>query len=308
MRSRATAIAVSAAVLGGLGTAAVSARAPTPPKVGGCRVFPASNAWNRDVSRDPVDPRSTAYVASIDSHGNRFLHADFGGGGAYGIPYGVVSRSQRRVPIHFTAYGDESDRGPYPIPPTARVEQGSDRHVLIVQRGTCRLYEMYNARRSGAGWDADSGAVFNLRSNRLRHAGWTSADAAGLPILAGLARYDEVHRGAIHHALRFTVQETQRGYIHPATHLASDNSDPNLPPMGLRLRLKASFPIGGYHGQARVILTALKRYGLIVADNGSDWFITGGSDRRWNDEDLNQLKHVPGSAFEAVRSGTIHHG
>jgi hypothetical protein len=149
--------------------------------------------------------------------------------------------------------------------------------------------------------------VFNLRSNALRHEGWTSADAAGLSILAGLARYDEVRAGAIHHALRFTVSETQRGYIHPATHLASSRTDPNLPPMGLRLRLKASYAIGHFHGQARVILAALRRYGMLVADNGSDWFITGASDRRWNDEDLNQLKRVPGSAFEVVRSGPIHH-
>ena len=213
-----------------------------------------------------------------------------------------MPRTQPRVPIHFTAYGGESDRGPYPIPPGARVEEGSDRHVLIAQRGTCKLFELYDARRSGRGWDAASGAVFDLRSNRLRHEGYTSADAAGLSILAGLARYDEVRAGAIRHALRFTVSETQRGYIHPATHLASNRTDPNLPPMGLRLRLKASYPIGRFHGQARVILTALKRYGMLVADNGSDWFITGASDRRWNDEDLNQLKRVPGSAFEAVRS------
>jgi hypothetical protein len=287
--------------------AAGPAAGPRGPVIGGCAAFPANNAWNRDVSHDPVDPRSNAYIASINSQGRQFLHADFGGGGHYGIPYGVVSRSQPRVPIRFTAYGSESDRGPYPIPASARVEEGSDRHVLIAQRGTCKLFELYSARRSGRGWAADSGAVFDLRSNRLRHEGYTSADAAGLSIIAGLARYDEVHAGAIRHALRFTVSESQRGYIHPATHQASSRTDPNLPPMGLRLRLKASFPIGRYHGQARVILTALKRYGMFVADNGADWFITGGSDRRWNDEDLNQLKRVPGSAFEAVRSGRIRH-
>ena len=306
MGLRATALALGVIVLASL-AGAVPARAPRGPAVGGCPVFPSTNAWNRDVSRDPVDPRSSAYISSIDAHGNHFLHADFGGHGAYGIPYGVVPRGQRRVPIRFTAYGDESDRGPYPIPSAARVEQGSDRHVLIVERGTCRLFEMFNARRSGSGWDADSGAVFNLRSNRLRHEGWTSADAAGLPILAGLARYDEVRAGAIRHALRFTVQRTQRGYVHPATHFASGDTDPKLPPMGLRLRLKASFPITAYRGQARVILTALKRYGMIVADNGSDWFVTGASDRRWNDGDLDQLKRVPGGAFEVVRSGPIRH-
>ena len=308
MPRRATAVFVAAGTLAALTVAAgAPAAGPRGPVIGGCPVFPADNAWNRDVSRDPVDSRSNAYIRSIDSHGRQFLHADFGGGGHYGIPYGVVSRSQPRVPIRFTDYGSESDRGPYPIPAGARVEEGSDRHVLIAQRGTCKVFELYNARRSGRGWAASSGAVFDLRSNRLRHEGFTSADAAGLSIVAGLARYDEVRAGAIRHALRFTVSETQRGYIHPATHLASSRTDPNLPPMGLRLRLKASYPIGRYHGQARVILVALKRYGMFVADNGADWFITGGSDRSWNDEDLNQLKRVPGNAFEVVRSGRIRH-
>ncbi len=308
-RSRHLPVAVCAALtLASLVVAAAGARSPSGPRIGGCAFFPASNAWNRDVSRDRVDRHSDAYIASINSGGNRFLHADFGGNGLYGIPFRVVSRSQKRVPIRFDAYGDESDRGPYPIPLGAPVENGSDRHVLVAQRGTCELFELFDARRSANGWVAGSGAVFNLRSNRLRHAGWTSADAAGLPILAGLARYDEVRRGAIRHALRFTVSETQRGYINPATHIASGNGDPNLPPMGLRLRLKASYPIAAYHGQAKVILVALKRYGMIVADNGSPWFITGGSDRRWSDDDLNQLKRVPGAAFEAVKSGPIHHG
>ena len=296
------------ALLLAVAVTAAPAAAPRGPVIGGCPVFPASNAWNRDVSRDPVDPRSDAYIHSIDSHGRHFLHADFGGGGHYGIPYGVVPRTQRRVPIRFTAYGQESDRGPYPIPLNARVEEGSDRHVLIAQRGTCRIFELFNAHRSGGGWAADSGAVFNMRSNRLRHEGFTSADAAGLSIVAGLARFDEVRAGAIRHALRFTVDESQRGYIHPATHFASSSTDRNLPPMGLRLRLKASYSLSGVHGEARVILVALKRYGMLVADNGADWFITGASDRRWNDEDLDQLKRVPGSAFEVVHSGRIRHG
>jgi len=284
-------------------------RPPPVPYIAGCPIFPATNAWNRDVSRAPVDPRSAAYIAAINRGGaNRFLHADFGGRGAYGIPYRVVPRTQPRVPIRFTAYGSESNRGPYPIPFTAPVEQGSDRHVLVLQSGTCRLFELYRAFRRGAGWAAESGAVFDLRSNRLRPAGWTSADAAGLPILPGLARYPEVQAGVIRHALRFTVAETQRAYVHPARHYASSSRDPNLPPMGLRLRLRATYPIGAYRGQARVILTALKRYGMIVADNGAPWFITGGSDRRWNDTDLNQLKRVPGSAFEVVRSGPLVRG
>jgi hypothetical protein len=306
MRARATAVASALGLLAALLAVAASG-APRGPVLAGCRAFPASNAWNREISHDPVDPRSDAYVRSIDSHGKHFLHADFGGGGHYGIPYRVVPRTQRRVPIRFTAYGSESDRGPYPIPLNAPVEEGSDRHVLVAQRGTCKIFELFDAHRTGRGWAAGSGAVFDMRSNRLRHEGYTSADAAGLSILAGLVRYDEVRAGAIRHALRFTVTETQRGYIHPATHFASDRSDPDLPPMGLRLRLKASYSLAGFHGEARVILVALKRYGLIVADNGADWFITGGSDRRWNDDDLNQLKRVPGSAFEAVRTGPIRH-
>jgi hypothetical protein len=275
-----------------------------------CPVFPKSNPWNQDVSQLPVDPNSDNYIASIGADGH--LHPDFGGGGAYGIPYVVVSRKQKRVPITFTAYGDESDPGPYPIPANAPVEGGAnaggDRHVLVVQNGTCKLYEMYNAHPNANGWSADSGAVWNLRSNRLRHEGWTSADAAGLPIFPGLARYDEVRRGAIDHALRFTVQRTQRGYIHPATHLASKSTDPNLPPMGLRLRMKAGYDISRLHGQAKVIAVALKRYGMIVADNGSNWFITGAADTRWSDDDLNQLKSVPGSAFEVVKTGEIRRG
>lgn len=276
-------------------------------KISGCPVFPASNAWNKDVSGLPVHPDSAAYIASIG--GGDTLHADFGSGryGDYGIPFKVVSSKQKKVPINFTAYGDESDKGPYPVPLNARIEGGGqgDSHVLVLQKKRCKLYELYGARRAGAGWNAESGAVYDLRSNRLRPAGWTSADAAGLPILPGLARADEVRRGNITHALRFTVSRTQRGYINPARHFASSNSDPALPPMGLRLRMKASYDISGYKGQARVILTALKRYGMIVADNGSDWYISGSPDRRWNDDDLNQLKRVPGSAFEAVQTGPI---
>jgi hypothetical protein len=294
------------------GEGAARGGGPGGPRIAGCPVFPASNAWNRDVSRAPVDPRSDAYVRSLSAGGDRFLHADFGGNGGAptaqplaGIPYRVVPRTQRRVPIRFTDYGDESDRGPYPIPLNAPVERGGDRHVLVVQRGTCRLFELFSAFRSGGGWAASSGAVFDLRSNRLRPAGYTSADAAGMPIFPGLARYDEVRAGAIQHALRFTVSRTQRGYVHPARHFASSRTDPSLPPMGLRLRLKRSFNTRAYRGQARVVLEALKRYGMFVADNGSDWFITGASDTRWNDNDLNQLKRVPGAAFEVVRHGRI---
>jgi hypothetical protein len=276
--------------------------------LGSCRVFPADNAWNRDVSSLPVASGSNAYVTSIGAAGR--LHPDFGGGGAYGIPYTTV-QSQPPVPVTFTAYGDESDPGPYPVPLSAPVEGGAaaggDRHVLAVDTDHCVLYEMYRAFPRAGHWDADSGAVFNLGSNALRPDGWTSADAAGLPIFPGLVRYDEVAAGAITHALRFTVARTQRGFIHPATHAASSSTDPSLPPMGLRLRLRAGFDTSTFHGQARVVLDALKRYGMIVADNGSNWFITGAADPRWDDNDLNQLKTVPGAAFEAVDTGPILH-
>jgi hypothetical protein len=281
---------------------------PAGPHEYGCPLFPADNPLNEDISRAPVDPNSAAYIEAIGA--SVHLHADFGSNPGYGIPYAVVARTQATVPIKFTEFGEESEPGPYPIPPNAPVEgagvQG-DRHVLVLQKGTCKLYELYSARPSGAGWEAGSGAVFNLRSNALRPEGWTSADAAGLPIFPLLARYPEVQKGQIDHALRVTVARTQRGYIHPATHYASSSDDPSLPPMGLRLRLKAGFDLSGYHGQALVVLRALERYGLIVADNGSPWYITGAPDKRWNDEDLNQLKTVPGSAFEAVRSGPILH-
>ncbi|HTZ88231.1 MAG TPA: hypothetical protein VMB05_16315 [Solirubrobacteraceae bacterium] len=273
-----------------------------------CPLFPASNALNRDISHAPVDPNSTAYINSIGS--SLHLHADFGTNPAYGIPYAVVSPRQPKAPIHFTEYGSESEPGPYPIPPTAPVEgagEEGDRHVLVLQEGSCRLYELYSAARVSGGWDAGSGAVFDLHSNKLRPEGWTSADAAGLPIFPLLARWPEVRAGRIDHALRVTVPRTQAGYIHPATHLASSSEDPSLPPMGLRLRLKAGFSLAPYRGQALVILRALKRYGLIVADNGSSWYITGAPDPDWNDEDLDQLKTVPGSAFEAVASGPILH-
>ncbi len=271
-----------------------------------CPIFPASNPLNQEILHAPVNPRSAEYIAAIGA--NLHLHPDFGTNPSYGIPFTVVGPHQPKVAIHFTAYGSESNRGPYPIPPDAPVEgagEEGDRHVLVLQEGVCKLYELFDAHRSGVGWDAASGAVFNLRSNALRPNGWTSADAAGLPIFPLLVRYEEVHAGRIDHALRVTVPRTQAGFIHPATHLASSSEDPSLPPMGLRLRLKKSFNLSSYHGESLVILRALKRYGLIVADNGSSWYITGAPNPRWNDADLEQLKRVPGSAFEAVRSGSI---
>jgi len=281
-------------------------RAEIPPRVT-CRVFPADDPINEPVTGLPVSPMSARYIASI---GPGHLHPDFGTDPSYGIPYTVVGPRQRRVPIHFTAYGDQSDPGPYPIPPDAPVEgagEAGDQHVLVVQNGTCKLYELYDAQRVGDGWDAGSGAVFNLRSTRLRPDGWTSADAAGLPIFPLLVRYDDVRSGVIDHALRMTVDMTQAGFIHPATHFASSSHDPDLPPMGLRLRLKASFSLAGYTGAARIILVALKTYGAIVADNGSSWYLTGAPDPRWNDDNLNELKNVPGSAFQVVQTGPILH-
>ena len=298
----------SALALGAVCVISAVALARDAPHEYSCPLFPAGNALNRDISHAPVDPNSTRYIASIGLSGH--LHPDFGTNSSYGIPYTVVGPHQPRVPIAFSEFGEESNPGPYPIPPSAPVEgagEEGDRHVLVLQTGSCKLYELYNARRSGAGWEAGSGAVFNLRSNALRPEGWTSADAAGLPIFPLLVRYPEVHAGRIDHALRVTVQRTQRGYIHPATHFASSDSDPSLPPMGLRLRLKASYSLAGFHGEALVVLRALKRYGLIVADNGSSWYITGAPDPRWSDADLEQIKRVPGPAFEAVQTGPIRH-
>lgn len=273
------------------------------PTIGGCSVFPSDNAWNLDVSSQPLHPRSAAWVASVNST-RSMLHPDTGSNPEYGIPYVVVPSGQPLVQVRYTEYGDESDPGPFPIPADAPVEAGGDRHVLVVQSGSCRLYELFNARRSGSGWEASSGAVFDLRSNALRPAGWTSADAAGLPILPGLLRYDEVASGEIRHALRFTVSKTQRAYISPARHFAGIPDD-RVPPMGARFRLRRDVDLSPYRGNALVILRALQRYGMIVADNGSSWFISGASDARWNDDDLGQLKTVPGSWFDVVDTGPV---
>jgi hypothetical protein len=273
-----------------------------------CPVFPQTNPWNQRVDRLPVAASSAAIIDSIGPA--ETLHADFGSGvwngGPIGIPITVVRRSQKKHRVSFE-YANESDRGPYPIPRNVKIEGGrqsdGDRHALILDRDNCRLYELYALYpTAGGGWRAGSGAVWNLRSNRLRPAGWTSADAAGLAILPGLARYDEVARGRIDHALRFTVRRTRRAYVYPARHYASDSNDPNLPPMGLRLRLKASYPTRGFPRQARIVLEALKRYGMLVADNGSDWHITGAPDPRWSNDQLHALHRVPGSAFEVVQT------
>jgi hypothetical protein len=273
-----------------------------PPPIG-CQMFPASNPINQDITALPVDPRSQAYIDSIGAGG--FLRYYIGRTPIGGMPYSVVGPGEPLVGVRFTAYGGESDRGPYPVPLDAPVEQSSDEHVLTVQTGTCRLYELYAARPAGQGWDAQSGAVFDLASNTLRPDGWTSADAAGLPILPLLVRYDEVQSGQIKHALRVTVNRTQEGFIHPATHFSSSSRDPALPPMGLRLRLKASFDLSGYSGAALAILTTLKRYGMFVADDGPSWYISGAPDPRWDNSSLQQLRTVPATAFEAVQTGPI---
>jgi hypothetical protein len=279
---------------------------PTPTgqtMIAGCQVFPADNAWNQVVTNLPVHEKSSAYISSISA--SKKLHPDFGENQDYGIPYNVVSGSQPKVPITWTAYGDESDPGPYPIPADAKRETSSDHHVLVLEKDSCTLYELFNAEKNSTGWSADSGAIWNLNSNARRTEGWTSADAAGLPILPGLVRYEEVAAGKITHAIRFTAPSTQDGWIYPATHEAG-SSNTNLPPMGLRVRLKADYDISNLTGQARVIAEAMKTYGMILADNGSSWFFQGATDPRWNDDELNQLKSVPGSAFEAVYTGDIH--
>ncbi len=277
------------------GSAAQALRLPSAPR---CVVFPKTNAWNKRVDALPVAPNSDAIIRSIGATAG--LHPDFGPG--IGIPFDVVTRKTPRSRVTFD-YARESDRVPYPIPRTVHIESGGDRHALLVDRDVCKLFELYALTHTSHGWHAGSGAVWSLRSNRLRPAGWTSADAAGLAMLPGLARYDEVARGVIDHALRFTVERTRRAYIAPARHYASSLTDPDLPPMGQRVRLKAAFDVSGFPRQARVVLTALKRYGMLVADNGSSWFISGAPDPRWNNDDLHTLSRVKGSNFEVVQTG-----
>jgi len=272
-----------------------------------CPIFPASSHWNQRVDGLPVHPRSAAMVTAI-GRGDH-AHADFGSGrwdgGPIGIPFVVVGARQRRVPVRFE-YASESDRGRYPIPRNAPVEGGrgadGDRHVIVVDRARCRLHELFAAypENGGRRWRAGSGARWDLRSNRLRPRGWTSADAAGLPILPGLARYDEVRRGRIDHALRITVPRTRRAYVYPARHFASDSMSPNLPAMGQRVRLRRGFDVSSFPSQARVVLRALKRYGALVADNGSAWYVSGAPSPGWDNDDLHSLHRVRGSDFEVV--------
>ncbi len=278
----------------------------------GRRPFPDANPWNTRIDQMPLDANSDALIASIGL--STGLHPDFGAsynGGPFGIPYIVVGGDTPGVQVTFD-YADESDSGPYPIPPGAPIEGGStsggDRHVIVLDRDHWKLYELFAAYPvpRSRDWTAGSGAVFELGSNALRPDGWTSADAAGLPIFPGLVRYDEVvGQGAIQHALRFTVRYTRRSYVYPARHYASADTSPDLPPMGMRVRLKAGFDISGFPPSARVILQALKTYGMLVADNGGDWFISGAPDSRWNDAELNTLQQVVGRNFEVVNMGAV---
>lgn len=299
MRRLLAAAAACALLLGG-----GSAHALRLPGAPGCPIFPADNPWNERVDTLPVAPDSARIIASIGL--DTGLHADFGSGlwdgGPIGIPFDVVSRSTPLSRVTFD-YSDESDHVGYPIPRNVHVEAGSDRHAILVDRSTCRLYELFDLARTSSGWHAGSGATWSLRSNRLRPAGWTSADAAGLPIFPGLARYDEVARGVIDHALRFTAARTRRAYVYPARHYASSSTDPSLPPMGLRVRLKASVDISGFPRQARIVLQALKTYGMILADNGASWYISGAPSPGWSNGELHTLGRITGSDFEVVAAG-----
>lgn len=284
-------------------TSSVCGQAPA-----GCPILPADNIWNAPIDQLPVAERSDAYIQSIGRETG--VHADFGAGLLEGQPVGIpfvrVGRDQPAVAVSFTDAADESDAGPYPIPADAPIEGGScangDRHVIVVQEGSCTLYELYNARpRADGSWQASSGAVFDLASNALRPAGWTSADAAGLPILPGLVRYEEIAAGVIPHALRFTAQRTQEAYVWPARHEAGATTNPDVPPLGQRFRLKAEVNIGDFSSTNQVILQALKTYGMILADNGSDWFLSGTPDERWDNDDLRELQErILGKNFEAV--------
>jgi hypothetical protein len=277
------------------------------PDLTSIRIFPADNYWHWDISQYPVHANSDNFVASVGR--NTSLHPDFGSnlaGAPWGIPYIVVDKNQPKIAVNFTAYGDESDPGPYPIPLNTPIEGNDplsgDRHVLAIDKDAKILYELFVAIPKSDHWDADCGAKFDLTSNAMRPDTWTSADAAGLPILPGLVRYDEIARGEIDHAIRMTVQVSQRKYLWPAQHYASSNTSPNVPPMGLRFRMKASVDISKLPPAAKVVATALKKYGLIVADNGGNWFITGAPDDRMPDAEIDALKGFKGSDFEAVQS------
>lgn len=279
--------------------------APTLPGAPDCPIFPADNVWNIRVDDRDVASNSTTMIAAIGL--DRGLHMDFGSYAGYGIPINVVDGDTPGSTVTFQ-YDDESDHVPYPIPANPQVEGGSDRHILMVDRDLCRLYELFNARKVDGTWRAGSGATWDLQSNALRPAGWTSADAAGLPILPGLVRYDEVVAGEIAHALRFTTDETRTSYIYPARHQAGASGSASLPPMGLRVRLKASYDVSGFSPQARAIAVALQRYGMILADNGSPWYITGASDPGFDDDVMHELDVITGRDLEVVDTSGLVNG
>jgi hypothetical protein len=329
MRRALIAILVLALALTGLAVAKKKKHRGGPPRgpypsLGACPVFPASGAapgspsaedetaWNQDISQAPLDPNSANYIAYIQSKGGDSLHPDFGSPRQYGFPY--AAGNLKRTKVKFTAYGDESTHGAYRVPLNSLVEGGSssdgDRHVLAIDTARCQLFELYRAfarKRPKPHWNADGGVIWDLRSPALRPDGLTSADAAGLPIFPGLVRYDEAASGQINHAIRLTVESTQKAWIHPASHCAGDTTNPAAPPMGLRLRLAPEYDLSGFSGPALAVAQALKRYGLIVADNGSNWFISGTSDARWPDDNVSQLKRISGSAFQVVQSAAPIH-
>jgi hypothetical protein len=290
-------VAVLASLLGS-SLPAMAGSSTDRPRIAGCGVFPGRNVWNRRVDHLPVHPHSRKIRKTVGL--DRPLHPDFGSFSGYGIPFNIVDRDTTRSELSFR-WPDESDSGPYPIPPDPRIEGGSDRHMLMLERDSCKLYELYAVEeRAGGSWYAQSGAIWKLASNRLRPRGWTSADAAGLPILPGLVRYKEVAAGHIRHALRFTAPQTRDAFIYPARHEASSLTATRYPPMGLRVRLKSSVKIKSYPRQARIVLKALKRYGMILADNGSAWYVTGAPDPRWDDDALHSLHGITGADLEVV--------
>ena len=297
MGMRRSAVALTLVVAVGLTAGAAAPAAAPLPSAPACPVFPAGNVWNQDISALPVASNSDTLIANIGL--DTGLHPDFGSYRGYGIPYNTVPGSQRKLTVRFD-YSSQSDHVGYPIPRRPRIEAGSDHHMLIVDSGTCKLYEMWNVRHTRRGWRAGSGAVWKMTSNALRPDGWTSADAAGLPILPGLVRYPEVAAGVIDHALRFTAPQTRDAHIYPARHDAGSGSSASLPPMGLRVRLKSSFDLSQLSPQARVVAVALQHYGMILADNGSPWYVSGVSNKRFNDDDLRTLNRITGRDLEVV--------
>lgn len=309
---------VVAALAAALATGGVAAAAPAPQRTASvvpvagtaCRAFPADNYWNTDIRSLPVDPRSATWLSHMST--GRNLHPDFGpsygDGPGYGIPVTVVGRYHRKVRVRFD-YASESDRVRYPFGRDTRVEGGrgsaGDKHAIVVDRSRCRLYETWNTRVRHGRWRAGSGAVWSLSSNRLRPDGWTSADAAGLPILPGLLRWNEVKAGRVDHAIRFTTDVTSRHHLWPARHDAGSTDSWAYPPMGARFRLRASFDAGGFSARARAVITAMKTYGLVLADNGSPWFFTGERNRNWPPALIEELKRIPASAFEAVDTSSL---